>query len=136
MMTAILPYPSWHFGGGQPIGLFLHRITPARQTLDYGKSKLAIGYGETSPWRHPCATLCREKHSEPRLLAYTTVDGVVTDRLTLLVSPLNVSRNCATVIFGSFRISRSTRCANRSSLYQCAGIGRPGVHLVIGRSGA
>ena len=54
MLNAILPYNTWHFGGGQAIALFLHRITPARQTLDYGKSKLAIGYGETTavamPW--------------------------------------------------------------------------------------
>ena len=65
----------------------------------------------------------RVRHRQRRQLA----------RLTLLVRPLKVPKNCARVIFGSFRISRSTRCANRSVLYQCGGIGRPGVHLVIGR---
>jgi hypothetical protein len=47
MLNAVLPHCSWHFGSREPIALFLHRITPARQTLDYGKSKLAVGYGET-----------------------------------------------------------------------------------------
>ena len=31
-------YAGWHFDGDQPIALFLHRISPARQTLDYGKT--------------------------------------------------------------------------------------------------
>ena len=47
MITAVLRYYPYPLGIGEPIALFLHRITPARQTLDYGKSRLAIGYGET-----------------------------------------------------------------------------------------
>jgi Histidine kinase-, DNA gyrase B-, and HSP90-like ATPase len=46
MMNALLRYPPWQLGAGERIALFLHRITPARQTLDYGKSRLALGYGE------------------------------------------------------------------------------------------
>ena len=37
----------WHLGSSEPIALFLHRITPARQTLDYGKSRVALTYGES-----------------------------------------------------------------------------------------
>ena len=59
MLNAILPYNTWHFGGGQAIALFLHRITPARQTLDYGKSKLAIGYGETTAVRDALAKIAK-----------------------------------------------------------------------------
>ena len=39
MTAAILRYPAWQLGSSEPIALFLHRITPARQTLDYGKSR-------------------------------------------------------------------------------------------------
>ncbi len=44
------------FGSDQEILLFLHRITPARQTLDYGKTRLALASGEA---RHVGATLAR-----------------------------------------------------------------------------
>jgi hypothetical protein len=48
MLNAALPYGGrlWQLGAREPIALFLHRITPARQTLDYGKSRLALEYGE------------------------------------------------------------------------------------------
>jgi hypothetical protein len=46
MLGAVLRSYSYPLGVGEPIALFLHRITPDRQTLDYGKSRLAIGYGE------------------------------------------------------------------------------------------
>jgi hypothetical protein len=51
MIKTILPYCPGHFGHDEPIRLFLHRITPAPQTLDYGKSKLAVGYDEASAVR-------------------------------------------------------------------------------------
>jgi hypothetical protein len=48
MLNGVLPYGRlWQLGAHEPIALFLHRITPARQTLDYGKTRLALGYGET-----------------------------------------------------------------------------------------
>jgi hypothetical protein len=47
MLNAALPSGNlWQLGIREPIALFLHRITPVRQTLDYGKSRLALGYGE------------------------------------------------------------------------------------------
>ena len=46
MIGAALRYSSYPLGAREPVALFLHRITPARQTLDYGKSRLAIGFGE------------------------------------------------------------------------------------------
>ena len=46
------------------------------------------------------------------------------------MSPLKAPTNCATVTFGSRRISSRTRCAKRSGVYQWAGVGRPGVHFV------
>jgi hypothetical protein len=51
MLGAVLPNLAWWFGSNEPIGLFVHRITPSRQTLDYGKSKLSIGWSETAEVR-------------------------------------------------------------------------------------
>jgi hypothetical protein len=51
IINVILPYSPWGFGSSEPIALFLHRITPDRQTLDYGKSRLALSYEETSKVR-------------------------------------------------------------------------------------
>jgi hypothetical protein len=39
----MLPY---HLGGTEPIALLLHRISPARRTLDYGKSRLDLATSE------------------------------------------------------------------------------------------
>jgi hypothetical protein len=47
MTHAVLRYPAWQLAASEPIALFLHRITPARQTLDYGKSRLALAQGES-----------------------------------------------------------------------------------------
>jgi hypothetical protein len=46
MASTVLRSYSYPLGVGEPIALFLHRITPDRQTFDYGKSRLALGYGE------------------------------------------------------------------------------------------
>jgi hypothetical protein len=46
MLGVVLRSYSYPLCAGEPIALFLHRITPDRQTLDYGKSRLALAYGE------------------------------------------------------------------------------------------
>jgi hypothetical protein len=46
MIGVALRYSSYPLGAREPVALFLHRITPARQTLDYGKSRLTLGFGE------------------------------------------------------------------------------------------
>ena len=44
VMEYVYPWPL--SAANQPIALFAHRITPARQTLDYGKTALDIGERE------------------------------------------------------------------------------------------
>jgi hypothetical protein len=72
----VLGYAGWHFGANQPITLFLHRITPARQTIDYGKAKLGLGWSETAavvaalkkigkPWIKYATALDRGKRPPP-----------------------------------------------------------------------
>ena len=59
MLSAILPNIPWTLGSDEPIGLFVHRITPARQSLDYGKSKLAVGWSEVGEVRRTLEKLAK-----------------------------------------------------------------------------
>jgi hypothetical protein len=76
MADDVLGYAGWHFGADQPIALLLHRITPARQTLDYGKTKLGVGWSEAAevvaalkkigkPWIRHATALDRGKRPPP-----------------------------------------------------------------------
>ena len=72
----VLDYAGWHFGATQPIALFLHRITPARQTLDYGKTRIGLEPDEINqvatflekigaPWIKHATALDRGKRPPP-----------------------------------------------------------------------
>jgi hypothetical protein len=51
MLNSVLPWTPLFLDADEPIGLFLHRITPARQTLDYGKTELDVGGDERAAVR-------------------------------------------------------------------------------------
>ena len=42
MADIVLQHAGWHFSASEQIGLLLHRITPARHTVDFGKTIPAI----------------------------------------------------------------------------------------------
>jgi hypothetical protein len=51
MLNSVLPWTPLFLDADEPIGLFVHRITPARQTLDYGKTELDVGGDERAAVR-------------------------------------------------------------------------------------
>ena len=73
-MLGAIAYLSPWLSAGEPVALFLHRITPARQTLDYGKSKLGLDWDErdavetaveklAAPWIKHCVRQLKGKRS-------------------------------------------------------------------------
>ncbi len=69
MADEVLEYAGWHFGANQPIALMLHRITPARQTLDYGKTRLGIEWAEAHSVREAL-----QKIAKPWIKRATALD--------------------------------------------------------------
>ena len=72
----VLAYASWHFAADQPIALLAHRISPARQTVDYGKTRLGIRFDEAwavaeavkkigKPWVKHATALDRGRRPPP-----------------------------------------------------------------------